>query len=37
MDAWLLDKAAKTFINGINTVLEEHVPRVKESPYAKQW
>jgi hypothetical protein len=37
MDAWLLDEAAKTFLNGINTVLEEHVLRAKESPYAKQW
>jgi hypothetical protein len=36
MDAWLLDKAAKTFLNRINTVLEEHVLRAKESPYAKQ-
>jgi hypothetical protein len=37
MDAWLLDEAAEAFLNVINTVLEEHVPRAKESPYAKRW
>lgn len=36
-DAWLLDEAAKTFLNEISMILEEHVPRAKESPYAKRW
>jgi hypothetical protein len=36
-DAWLLDEAAETFLNGINVILEEHVPRARESPYAKRW
>jgi hypothetical protein len=29
--------AAGVFTNGINAILEEHVPRAKESQYAKRW
>jgi hypothetical protein len=36
-DAWLLHEAAETFLNGINAILEEHVPRARKSPYAKRW
>jgi hypothetical protein len=33
----ILDQEAKTFIDKINNVLEESVPRANESPYAKRW
>jgi hypothetical protein len=33
----ILDHKAKIFIDTINRVLEESVPRAKESPYAKRW
>jgi hypothetical protein len=33
----VFEHAASVFVNGINAVLEEHVPRAKESPYAKRW
>jgi hypothetical protein len=29
-------QAADVFVNGINAVLEAHVPRARESPYAKR-
>jgi hypothetical protein len=32
----VFEHAASVFMNGINVVLEEHVPRAKESPYAKR-
>jgi hypothetical protein len=32
-----LDQAASILLNGLDTILEEHVPRAKESPYAKRW
>jgi hypothetical protein len=32
-----LDRVAGILVNGINGVLEEHVSRAKESPYAKRW
>jgi hypothetical protein len=33
----ILDQEAKTFIDKINAVLKESVPRAKESPYTKRW
>ena len=30
-------QAAGVIINGINVMLEEHVLRAKQSPYAKRW
>jgi hypothetical protein len=33
----MFEHAAGIFVNGINAILEEHVPRAKESPYAKRW
>jgi hypothetical protein len=33
----MFEHAAGIFVNGINAVLEEHVPRAKESPYVKRW
>jgi hypothetical protein len=30
-------QAAGIFVNGINAMLEEHVLRAKQSPYAKRW
>jgi hypothetical protein len=35
-DIATLDRVAGILVNGINRVLEEHVPRAKESPYAKR-
>jgi hypothetical protein len=32
----ILEQEAKTFVDKINAVLEESVPRVKESPYVKR-
>jgi hypothetical protein len=36
-DTATFDRAAGILVNGINRVLEEHVSRAKESPYAKRW
>jgi len=36
-DTTTLDRLAGILVNRINKVLEEHVPRAKESPYAKRW
>jgi hypothetical protein len=36
-DPDLLDIAAVSFINQVNTVLEEEVPKARASPYTKQW
>jgi ribonuclease HI len=36
-DIAVFERAAAIFINGINAVLEKHVPRAKESPFAKRW
>jgi hypothetical protein len=33
----MFEYAVGIFVNGINAILEEHVPRAKESPYAKRW
>ena len=33
----LLDFAASFFTDQVEAVLEEEVPRVKASPYAKRW
>jgi hypothetical protein len=30
-------RASGVFVNGINAVLEDHVPRARESLYAKRW
>jgi hypothetical protein len=30
-------RALGVFVNGINAVLEDHVPRARESLYAKRW
>jgi hypothetical protein len=35
-DIAVFERAAAIFINGINAVLEKHVPRTKESPFAKR-
>jgi multisubunit Na+/H+ antiporter MnhC subunit len=32
----IFEHAVGIFVNGINTILEEYVPRVKESPYVKR-
>jgi hypothetical protein len=32
-----LERASGVFVNGINAVLEDYVPRARESPYAKRW
>jgi hypothetical protein len=31
------ERATDAFETVINNTLEEHVPRAKESPYAKRW
>jgi hypothetical protein len=31
------ERASGVFVNGINAVLEDHVPRARESPHAKRW
>jgi hypothetical protein len=36
-DMATLDRVAGILVNGINEVLEEHVSRAKQSPYAKRW
>ena len=36
-DTTALDRIAGLLIDVINEVLEEHVARAKESPYAKRW
>jgi len=36
-DAATLDRVAGIIVNGIIEVVEEHVSRAKESPYAKRW
>ena len=36
-DTATLDRIAGILVNEINGVLEEHVSRAKESPYAKRW
>jgi hypothetical protein len=36
-DPNLLDIAASSFTNQVDTVLEEEVPKAKASPYAKRW
>ena len=36
-DVDTFERAADVFVNGINAVLEAHVPRARESPYAKRW
>jgi len=36
-DTATLDRVAGMLVNRINEVLEEHVSRAKESPYAKRW
>jgi hypothetical protein len=33
----MFERAAEAFDTVINNTLEEHVPRAKESPYAKRW
>jgi hypothetical protein len=33
----MFEHASSIFVNGINAILKEHVPRAKESPYAKRW
>jgi hypothetical protein len=33
----VFEQAAGVSVNGINVILEEHVLRTKESPYAKRW
>jgi hypothetical protein len=36
-DTAVFERAAAVFVNGINAILEKHVPRAKESPFAKRW
>ena len=36
-DVDTFERAADVFVNGINAVLEAHVPRARDSPYAKRW
>ena len=35
-DVDTFERAADVFVNDINAVLEAHIPRVRESPYAKR-
>jgi hypothetical protein len=36
-DVDTFERASGVFVNGINAVLEDHVPRARESPHAKRW
>jgi hypothetical protein len=36
-DTAVFERVAAVFVNGINVILEKHVPRAKESPFAKRW
>jgi hypothetical protein len=36
-DTNTFDRAAETFVSSVNSILEENVPRARESPYAKRW
>ena len=36
-DTNTFDRAAEIFVSSVNSILEENVPRAKESPYAKRW
>jgi hypothetical protein len=36
-DTAVFERAAAVFVNGINAILEKHVSRAKESPFAKRW
>jgi hypothetical protein len=36
-DVDTFERASGVFVNGINAVLEDHVPRARESLYAKRW